>query len=100
MTMIEQEMEMVLVETISQYRIRYIVEVPVGKTDWALDTVTCDMAKEFSQQFVGESLLSSRVIEEEEMLELFVQDNSYAKSWSIETIYENCVTLDKDIHEL
>jgi len=95
--MIEQEMEMVLVETISQYRIRYVVEVPVGKTDWALDTVTCDMAKEFSQQFVGESLLSSRVIEEEEMLELFVQDNAYAKSWSIETIYENCVTSDKDM---
>ena len=97
MTMIEQEMEMVLVETISQYRIRYIVSVPVGKTDWALDTVTCDMAKEFSQQFIGESLLSSRVIEEEEMLELFVQDNPWAKSWSIETIYENCVTLDKDM---
>lgn len=97
MTMVEQEMEMVLVETISQYRIRYIISVPVGKTDWALDTVTCDQAKEFSQQFVGESLLSSRVIDEEEMLELFVQDNAYAKSWSIETIYENCVTLDKDL---
>ena len=34
------EVEIVLVETISTFRMRYVIEVPVGKKEWALDTVT------------------------------------------------------------
>jgi len=46
----EDETEWVLVECISTFRERYMVEVPKGKADWALDTVTMNEAKEFSQK--------------------------------------------------
>jgi hypothetical protein len=74
--------QFVLVETISQYRMRYVVEVPVGVDDydndrslWALDTVTCDEAKEFSQEWLGETILSHRVVNKEEVLEIHATDH-------------------------
>ena len=56
-TMKKIETQWVLVETVSMFRERYMVEVPVGtdqygknKVEWALDTVVMEDAKEFSQQ--------------------------------------------------
>ena len=43
----KEEMEWVMVETVSQFRMRYMVQVPKGKAEWALDTVTMQEAKEF-----------------------------------------------------
>lgn len=80
-------MSKVLVECISQYRMRYVVEVPDGKEDWALDTVTMEDAEEFSQLHVGETILSHRVISNEEYLKLFDQDNDYLKDWTDEQKY-------------
>lgn len=76
--------EWVLVECIQSYRMRYMVEVPEGKAEWALDTVSMNEAKEFSQQDIGETIVSHRVISEEEALQLCDVDNHYAKSWSNE----------------
>jgi len=76
--------ELVVVDCIAQYRIRYVVEVPIGKTDWALDTVTMEEAKEFSQKWLGETILSHRVIKEKHYEKLFDQDNDYLKDWSLE----------------
>ena len=45
------ETELVLVETVFQHRMRYVVEVPQGKKDWALDTVVCQEAQEFSLHY-------------------------------------------------
>ena len=73
----KQEMDLVLVECVNQFRIRYLVEVPKGKQEWALDTVTMNEAKEFSQEHLGETIVSSRVISEENALELCKQDNAY-----------------------
>jgi hypothetical protein len=77
-----EKMQFVLVETISQYRMRYVVEVPVGIDDhgvdtslWALDTVTCDEAKEFSQEWLGEMILSHRVINKKEILSMLAIDH-------------------------
>ena len=77
-----EKTQFVLVETISQYRMRYVVEVPVGVDDhgvdtslWALDTVTCDEAKEFSQEWLGETILSHRVINKKEILSMLAIDN-------------------------
>ena len=86
------ETELVLVECVLQYRMRYVVEVPAGKADWALDTVTMEEAKEFSQYSLGETIISHRVVDEEEMLDLCMEDNPYLHSWSIDKIYENLVT--------
>jgi hypothetical protein len=79
-----QEKEWVLVECISTFRERYMVEVPKGKADWALDTVTMNEAKEFSQKHLGETIVSHRVISEEDALELCDNENDYAKNWNKE----------------
>ena len=76
------ETEWVLVETISQFRQRYVVEVPKGKSEYALDTVTMDEAKEFSQKHLGETIVSHRVISEKDALDLFDEDNDYLKDWN------------------
>jgi hypothetical protein len=78
------ETEWVLVETISQFRQRYVVEVPKGKSEYALDTVTMEEAKEFSQKHLGETIFSSRVISEKDALDLFDEDNDYLKDWNDE----------------
>ena len=78
------EKEWVLVECISTFRERYMVEVPKGKADWALDTVTMNEAKEFSQKHLGETIVSHRVISEEDALELCDKDNEYCKTWNNE----------------
>ena len=81
----------VLVETISQYRMRYVIEVPDDHMEreypctagqWAEDTVTCEDMREFSQHWVGESILSSREISRDETLALCDIDNDYCSSWS------------------
>ena len=75
-------MEWVLVECIQSYRMRYMVEVPEGRSEWALDTVAMQQAKEFSQESIGETIISHRVISEEDALKLCDEDNDYAKSWT------------------
>ena len=66
--MVKQETEMVMVECVSMFRMRYVVEVPKGKSEWALDTVTCNEAKEFSQEHIGEDIVSHRVVSKEEAI--------------------------------
>jgi hypothetical protein len=90
-TMKKIETQWVLVEAISTFRERYMVEVPVGidrygkdKADWALDTVTLSEAKEFSQEHLGETIVSHRVVTKEEALALCDKDNSYCKAWTDE----------------
>jgi hypothetical protein len=90
-TMKKIETQWVLVETISTFRERYMVEVPIGidqygkdKADWALDTVTLEEAKEFSQQHLGETIVSHRVVTKEEALAMCDKDNDYARVWNDE----------------
>lgn len=80
----KMETQLVLVEAISQFRERYVVEVPVGedKVEWALDTVTMDKAQEFSQKWLGETIISHRVVSTDEVIKLFDEDNDYLKDWS------------------
>lgn len=87
--MSKKDTQWVLVETVSMFRHRYMVEVPVGtddygndKKDWALDTVTCNDAKEFSQEHLGETIVSHRVVSKKEALALCDIDNEYTKSWT------------------
>ena len=88
---IEPAMQWVLVETVSMFRERYMVEVPVGtdqygknKVEWALDTVVMEDAKEFSQQHLGQTIVSHRVVTKEEALALCDKENDYAKKWNDE----------------
>ena len=76
----------VLVETISQFRMRYVIEVPLNHNDgefpctalqWAEDTVTTQDAIEFSQKWLGETIVSSHEILQEHVIKLCDEDNDY-----------------------
>ena len=95
-TKMSEETQLILVECIQQYRMRYVVEVPFGHADWALDTVTMEEAKEFSQLSLGETLISSRVVTKEEVLRLCDEDNDCCQSWTDEEKLETFVTTDND----
>jgi len=74
----------VLVETVQMFRHRYVVETPLHNPEWALDTVTCEEAKEFSQEWLGETIVGHRIVSETEALQLCDKDNSYLKDWTEE----------------
>lgn len=87
-----EETEWVLVECVSTFRQRYMVEVPKGETLWALDTVTMEEAKEFSQEHLGEQIVSHRTVSKKEALALCDQDNDYGSEWDKETKMKNFFT--------
>jgi hypothetical protein len=95
------EKQWVLVECVSQFRQRYMVEVPVGtdqfgkdKSEWALDTVTMNEAREFSQEHLGETIVSHRVISLADALVLCDKDNDYTAEWTEEQKLRNFFTRD------
>lgn len=80
----------VVVTTVQTFRHRYVI--PMDKLQarntsievepaWALDCVTCEEVKEFSQLHLGEQIIDSKVASEKEVLELFDSDNDYLKGW-------------------
>lgn len=91
---VEKDTEWVMVETISSFRHRYLVEVPKGKAEWALDTVTCEEAKEMSQHSLGEQIFSHRVVgtKEEAIAEARKDENGYMNKWSDEVLEKNTLT--------
>lgn len=91
-----QELVWVAVDTVSMFRMRYMVQVPASNPEWALDTVTCEEAKEFSQVHVGETIMSHRVVSEEEALKICDEDNDYLKSWSTEKKIDSLFTTWKE----
>jgi 3-dehydroquinate dehydratase len=80
----DSETELVLVEAIQSYRMRYCVEVPKGKSAYALDSVTMHEATELSQLALEEQIISSRVIDKQEFHRICSEDNDYTGSWSKE----------------
>ena len=95
----KKETEFVLVECVSTFRMRYMVEVPKGKADWALDTVVMKEAEEFSQEHLGEQIVSHRVVSKEDALALCDADNDYTKTWNDEKKMEVFFTMIDKIEE-
>jgi hypothetical protein len=62
------------------------VEVPVEgrEMEWAEDCVTCNEVEEFSQKHIGETIIDSEILTEEQMLKKFDADNDYLKDWTRE----------------
>ena len=75
-----------LVETVSIFRQRYVVEAK--EESEALDEVVVNASShkddwhEFSQKHIDEVVTSSREISKEEYLKLYDKDNDYATVWS------------------
>jgi hypothetical protein len=91
----------VLVDTVLQYRMRYIIEVPDDHNDreypctaeqWAADTVTSEEMKEFSQLYLGETIIDTREIAKEEIIPMCNKQNEYCQSWTDEKKLEVFVT--------
>lgn len=74
----------VMVECISTFRERYMVEAPADHPEYALDDVVMERPKEFSQKWLGETIISHRVVSEDEALEICDVDNDYVKNWTEE----------------
>lgn len=74
--------EWVMVDTVSMFRMRYLIEVPKGKKEYALDTVTMREAKEFSQLHLDETIVSHRVVTKKEAFKICDEDNDYLKNWT------------------
>ena len=91
--------EWVLVDAVSMFRIRYMVEVPVGKAEWALDTVTMNEAKEFSQEHLGETIVSHRVLTQAEALAQCDIDNEYTADWTSEHKIQTFLTTEADLEK-
>ena len=72
-----------MVETLSQFRVKYVIEVE-DDIDHALDEVVMNegLLTEFSQKSLEPTIIiSHREITEEEYLKQFDEDNQYLISW-------------------
>lgn len=83
--------KIVLVETVSMFRHVYAVELPDdAPTEWALDDVVSEIGKdsptmeEIGQESIAENILSHRVVDEKEYLQVFDNMSSYLSGWSPE----------------
>ena len=83
----------VVVTAISTFRQRYVVPLdelqalnPDMEVDrrWAMDCVTMEEVKEFSQKHLGEQIVDCVVLNEKKTLELFNEDNDYLSSWGLD----------------
>ena len=74
-----------LVETVSVFRMRYVVEAKNASD--ARDEVTMNVGDnfhEFSQLHLDEMITSTREIDNAEYLRMFDEDNVYLKDWDEE----------------
>ena len=84
-----------LVETVSVFRIRYVIEAECA--DHAKDEVTMNNdgnLREFSQYHVDEMIISAREIDQKEYLRMFDEDNDYLREWDEEQKLEFINTID------
>jgi hypothetical protein len=89
----------VLVDAVQTFRTRYLVQTPADHPEYALDTVACEKAKEFSQEYLGETIVSHRVISHDDALRQLDADNSYLKNWTEEQKYNAAFTFEKDLED-
>jgi hypothetical protein len=80
------EEKYVMVTTISTHRMKYCVRMSdlqaenpdaVAVPEWALDAVTAEDIEEFSQKWLGEVICDHRMMSEQEVLEMFDDENPY-----------------------
>lgn len=76
-TLTKSKHDLVLVETVSMFKMQYLVKVPKGKAAWALDTVVCNEAQELIQQHIDENIFSHRIINAAQAEEMYRMDNEF-----------------------
>lgn len=76
-----------LIQTIQTYRMDYVIEAK--EESHALDEVACcgtddEILEEISQEHLGELIIESRELTDEEYIKFFDKHNSYLKHWTPE----------------
>lgn len=88
--------EYVVIDTVSMFRQRYVVPKEVVESwntdvkandklikEWAMDAVTTEEIKEFSQKWLGETITNVDMVDTQKILKLFAEDNpEIIKEWS------------------
>lgn len=70
---------------ISQFKMTYVIPMQEGDTIEGLaDLVTCQEVDDFSQRHLGEIIVDSSCLSEEDMLLLFNKENDYLANWTDE----------------
>lgn len=82
-----------VVTTVSSFYHYYVVPLdllqelnvkhPVEK-NWLEDLVVCNEVEEFSQKHIGEQILESSIVNEEDILKVFDTQNDYLSKWTKE----------------
>jgi len=82
-----------VVTTVSSFYQYYVVpldllqelntETPVDK-QWLEDMVVCEEVEAFSQKHIGEQILESSIVDEENILKIFDIQNQYLSGWTKE----------------
>jgi hypothetical protein len=76
--------KLVMIETISQHRVRFVVQVE-DILEHALDELVYREHdhdfREFSQMHLGNVVVSHREISEQEYIKTFNEDNDYLSEW-------------------
>lgn len=76
-----------LVETISVFRMRYVIEAQCAehaKDEVTMVTMNDASFREFSQLHIDEMITSTREIDQAEYLRLYDEDNPHFKDWTDE----------------
>jgi hypothetical protein len=89
----------VMVETVGMYRMRYMVETDKAHPEYALDDVTMERPKEFSQKWLGETIISHRVVSTPEALDICDVDNDYTSGWTDEHKIKSFFTKDGETRD-
>lgn len=87
--------ELVLVSTVVIFRHNYVVEVPDGKTDLALNAVMKENATEFSQKFVSENIVEHRIIDKNQLREIWTQDEYTWKDAPDSVVYGQVIKINE-----
>lgn len=74
-----------LVETISMFRMRYVVESDTA--EYAMKQVNMGL-DEFGQKHLGETIISARVVSDEEIRDLSYEEHPWLESWGPEEAFE------------
>ena len=75
-----------VVTTVSTHRVRYAIPVQDLENEnlCAEDLIAQGEVEEFSQKWLGEQIVDSKQYDQQEILDLLDDENSYLKQWSIE----------------
>lgn len=98
-----------VITTVSMFKVRYVVDedkvhafdnkAPIDDQkllDWSEKSVMEDELDDFSQIFLGETVLERNIMEEEEVIELFYRDNKHAADWDTEQVKKYMSNLLRD----